>query len=74
MNLEYMIAVKLITKAVEKITDDKLYLRWIINHEHVRYDEFTKLLKQQQVTINKSEEEILNDVKSIIDTFNKGVN
>lgn len=71
MQMAYPEAMALINKAFETITDDKLYMRWIINHANsIGYKEFKDTLINRQKSDNKTEEEILAQVSDIINTFN----
>ena len=59
-------------KAYEMENDKKIYHRWLVGYEkEMSYDEFKKRLnvkpKNNGRFINKTEKEILSDVKSILE-------
>jgi hypothetical protein len=73
MRLHYRDAINLINKAAERMADDKMFFRWVTNHEHIDYKAFKAQLMAGSKVDNKTEAEIFANVSSIIDTFNKGV-
>lgn len=51
-------------KAYEKNADEKLFFRWVTNYEkYISFDEFKNCLKGD----DRSADEILDDVKDILD-------
>lgn len=62
-------------KAYEKITEERLYLRWSMNYDQTcSFDDFKNKLiesKSKFRGIEKSTDEILEDVKSILDSASK---
>ena len=65
---------ELLKKAYESRADEILLQRWILHYENeMSFNDFKKELMVHRTTINKTEEEILTDVKDIIDTFNEKV-
>ncbi len=61
--------VEIIKKAYEKVFEEKMFFRWVTNHEEsMTFEEFKKQL--MAATKVKTTKEILIEVKSIIDSFN----
>lgn len=66
--------VELLKKAYESRTEDLLMQRWMLHYEgEISFTEFKEKLMVHRTNTNKTEEEILTDVKDIIDTFNEKV-
>lgn len=66
--------VELLKKAYESRTEDLLMQRWMLHYEgEISFTEFKEKLMVHRTATNKTEEEILTDVKNIIDTFNEKV-
>lgn len=66
--------VELLKKAYESRTEDLLMQRWMLHYEgEISFNDFKKELMVHRTATNKTEEEILTDVKDIIDTFNEKV-
>lgn len=75
MNLDIETGIELITKAYEERANDLLMQRWMLHYQNeISFGEFKNKLGAVKVNNNKTEEEILGDVKNIIDNFNRGVN
>jgi hypothetical protein len=71
MGLEIEEAFSLIEYAFKQQEEELLFQRWI--HEiqlHMGFEEFKQKLKPKKI---KKDEEILKDVKEILNTFNKEV-
>lgn len=65
-----MDAVKLINRAYEKLTEDKLFTRWIINHEsRISFNDFKDLLLNKIEKDNKTSEEILDEVAELMKLY-----
>ena len=65
---------RLIIKAINKKTENLLIQRWITNYEtEMSFDEFKDKIMSSNITDNKTDEEVLTEVKDIINTFNKEV-
>lgn len=69
MAMNYNDAFCLIEKAYEKITEDKLFTRWITNHAHVPYDVFKNSLIVKAKNDNRTTEEILNNVEEMMKLY-----
>lgn len=59
----------LISHIIDKKTDDMLFQRWINGNQHISFDSFKKALKknQEMSTDDRTADEILQEVKSIMD-------
>lgn len=65
---------ELLKKAYESRADEILLQRWMLHYEgEISFTEFKEKLMVHRTNTNKTEEEILTDVKNIIDTFNEKV-
>jgi len=62
-------ALPFIDYAYEKREEELIFQRWI-PYQQISYDEFKAQIKPPVI---KNDEEILKDVKEIINAFNKGV-
>lgn len=61
---------ELLTTAQEQYSEDRMYMRWIINYQHISYSEFKNQLlqpKQESLSDTRSEDEILDMVERILD-------
>ena len=58
----------MLLSARERSIDDKLFLRWICNYEHLSFAEFKEALQPKK---ESSKEDILSDVNNIIEMFNE---
>lgn len=73
-SLSLKLITRLIIKAKYKENDNLLKQRWILHYQDsMPYEEFKNTLMVGINSSTKTEEEILMDVKDIINTFNKGV-
>lgn len=64
LNEPFHRAAQIIMKAYEKTADEKLFFRWVTNYEkYISFDEFKNCLKGD----DRSADEILDDVKDILD-------
>lgn len=70
MSMDYQQAIKLIKKAYQKNADDKLFIRWIINHEsRISFNDFKDLLLNKIEKDNKTSEEILDEVAELMKLY-----
>ena len=71
-SMPFLKGMEIIKKAYDKVFEDKLFFRWVTNHEEsMPFEEFkTRLMS---ATSTKTTEETLTEVKDIIDMFNTGV-
>lgn len=61
-----------VKNALEREKEEKLFLRWVVGYQSTTtYEEFKH--KLMQGTDNRSSEEILNGVESIMNAFKFGV-
>jgi len=62
---------KLLRKAHESRTDDLLMQRWVLHYQgEMSFQDFKDKLVSHRTKNNKTEKEILKEVKDIITTFN----
>lgn len=75
MNLDVVEGYDLICKAYEETANDRLYDRWLLGgyDREFGFEEFKDMLVGHLTSITQTEEEILKDVKTIIDDFNSKV-
>lgn len=74
MNLDIDTGIELIKKAYEQKNEDLLMQRWMLHYQHeISFEEFKKRLGTGVVQDNRTEEEILVEVKGILDSFKGGV-
>lgn len=74
MTLSIDSGLELLKKAYESRTEDLLMQRWMLHYEgEMSFSEFKERIMMHRTATNKTEEEILKDVKDIIDTFNEKV-
>lgn len=62
--------IELLMIAQEQYAEDRMYMRWIMNYQHISYSEFKKQLfqpRQESSNDTRSEEEILDTVERILD-------
>jgi tRNA G18 (ribose-2'-O)-methylase SpoU len=73
MNMDIIYGIKLINKACENRMYEQLEQRWIIGgyDKEMSFSEFKDKLIIHRSNISKTDEEILLDVKNIINDFNK---
>jgi hypothetical protein len=65
--MEFQLGFEYIMTAIRNWQEEKIYLRWINGFQQISFDEFKKQMGQQQEVIdNRSEEEILERVKDIL--------
>lgn len=70
MSMEYLTAIKLIKKAREQIVEDKIYARWIANHDStISFDEFKNRLIHKSENNNKTGDEILDEVAEMMKLY-----
>lgn len=71
MALDLETGIELIKKAYEQRNEDMLMQRWIMHYQaEMSFDEFkARLGVAKEAKNNKTEEEILKEVKEIIDSF-----
>lgn len=73
MNLDIDTGIELIKKAYEQRNEDLLMQRWMLHYQdEISFEEFKTRLEAGAVQDNRTEEEILLEVKEILDSF-KGV-
>jgi len=71
MELSVNNGIELFRKAHESRTDDLLMQRWVLHYQdEMSFQDFKDKLITYRTKNNKTEEEILIDVKNIINTFN----
>lgn len=75
MNFTMEDGIKLIVRAYEERTNERLIERWIFGgyDREINFNEFKDRLIMHRTSTNKTDEEILIDVKNIIDTYNEKV-
>jgi hypothetical protein len=68
LNKPYADGIKLIKKAYEQVSEDKIFMRWAFGYQQsMSLDDFKREITTPKFT--KSDKEILADVKSIIDSM-----
>jgi hypothetical protein len=67
LSAPYEHGVEIVKKAFEKVYEDKIFARWISGYQHVPFDDFKQGVSAPKIT--KTDEEILADVKNIIDSM-----
>lgn len=73
MNLDIDTGIELIKKAYEQRNEDLLMQRWMLHYQHeISFEEFKTRLGATTVQDNRTEEEILLEVKEILDFFKGG--
>lgn len=80
MNLDMESGFRLITKAFEEQSNDRLYQRWIYNYEkEMSFDEFKNELEKavenkvdRKIDSTKTEKEILEEVEAILNSYRGG--
>ncbi len=67
--MDFEVGIELISNAYRKKSDEDLYLRWLIGYEKTMgFEEFKNKLTANTVKPdNRTEEEILSNVKEILD-------
>lgn len=75
MNITIDSGIKLITKAYEGRTNERLMERWLIGgyEKEISFNDFRDKLYTHRTSTNKTDDEILEDVRGIIKTFNEKV-
>lgn len=75
MNLDAVTGAELIIKAYDQRSNDQLMQRWLIGgyDKELSFEDFKEKLVAHRVTDNKTNDEILEDVKEILITFNEKV-
>lgn len=74
MNLDIDTGTELIKKAYEQKNEDLLMQRWMLHYQHeISFEKFKTRLGTGVVQDNRTEEEILVEVKGILDSFKGGV-
>lgn len=59
--------ISFVIKAREEKTEERLFARWVSMYQYsMSYEEFKQSLQPQEETSTKTEEELLNDVKSML--------
>lgn len=72
MNLDIDTGIELIKKAYEQRNEDLLMQRWMLHYQdEISFEEFKTRLEAGAVQDNRAVEEILLEVKGVLDTFNK---
>ena len=66
MSLEFDDAVDLIEMVYKKEEEDVLLRRWIAHFQHIPFSEFRDSLKATVVNNDRTQEDILTDVASIL--------
>lgn len=70
MSLDIDTGIELIKKAYEQKNEDLLMQRWMLHYQHeISFEEFKTKLGATTVQDNRTEEEILLEVKEILDSF-----
>jgi hypothetical protein len=67
LSAPYERGTEIVKKAYEQVHESKLFARWVSGYQHVSFDEFKHSVSAPKIT--KTDEEILADVKSIIDSM-----
>lgn len=71
MDLSIDYGIKLLRKAYESRADDLLMQRWLLHYQDVMsFQDFKDKVISHSTVDNKTKEEILEEVKDILDTFN----
>lgn len=72
LDLDIEDGVKLINKAFEQQREEQLYQRWIMSYDkEFTFNEFKEKLTVRQIDETLTEEEIMEDVEGILDSFRK---
>lgn len=72
--MNFLEAQSLILAMTERVADEKIFLRWIPYQADISYEEFKSQLKTNNSTFtsNKSTDEIMLDVKNILNQMQGG--
>lgn len=72
--MDFLEAQSLILAMTERVADEKIFLRWIPYQADISFEEFKSQLKTNSPTFtsNKSTDEIMLDVKNILNQMQGG--
>lgn len=69
--MPFVEGIEIITTAQRANNDEKLFMRWVFSYQTaMTFDDFKAKLQNSNIEDNRSEEEILDSVKDILEKFN----
>ena len=67
--------IDLLNKAIEKDMEEKLWQKWLVELPHIEedmpFEKYKRMHMQSDMTINKTDEQILADAESILKMMNR---
>lgn len=69
--MPFVEGIEIITTAQRANNDEKLFMRWVFSYQTtMTFDDFKAKLQNSNIEDDRSEEEILDSVKDILEKFN----